>query len=74
MADNLDKFTKRARRALAIAQQEAQRLHHNYIGTEHLLLGLLLEGEGIAAEILKNLGLDLEELRTTIEDTIKGGS
>ncbi|MCD6166637.1 ATP-dependent Clp protease ATP-binding subunit [candidate division KSB1 bacterium] len=67
-------FSSRVQMVLQLSREEAIRLEHDYIGTEHLLLGLLLEGEGIAAEILKNLGLDLEELRTTIEDTIKGGS
>src|SRR6266567_1088626 len=59
-----DRFTKRARHVLTLAQQEAQRFQHNYIGTEHLLLGLIREGEGIAADVLKSLGLQLEQVRT----------
>ena len=56
---------------IQFAREEAMRLGHDYIGTEHLLLGLLREGEGIAAEILKNIGLDLDELRKAIEDTVR---
>ena len=66
MADKFDKFTKRARRVLTFAQEEAQRLNHNYIGTEHILLGLLLEGDGVAARVLKNLDVDLEITRDEI--------
>jgi len=50
--DRFDKFTERARRVLSLAQEEAQRFQHNYIGTEHLLLGLVREGEGVAAKVL----------------------
>src|SRR6266478_1979050 len=52
--DRFDKFTERARKVLGLAQEEAQRLQHNYIGTEHLLLGLVREGEGVAAKVLRN--------------------
>src|SRR3990170_4636994 len=63
MADRFDKFTERARRVLTLAQEEAQRFNHNYIGTEHLLLGLVREGEGIAASVLESLGVNLERVR-----------
>src|SRR4030066_171136 len=63
MADRFDKFTERARRVLTLAQEEAQRFNHNYIGTEHLLLGLVREGEGIAAGVLESLGINLERVR-----------
>ena len=59
MADRFDKFTERARRVLTLAQEEAQRFNHNYIGTEHLLLGLVREGDGVAAKVLNNLGVEL---------------
>jgi ATP-dependent Clp protease ATP-binding subunit ClpA len=59
-----DKFTERARKVLSLAQEEAQRFQHNYIGTEHLLLGLVREGEGIAAGVLESLGVNLERVRT----------
>ena len=53
-ADRFDRFTDRARKVLTLAQDEAQRFNHNYIGTEHLLLGLVREGEGVAAKVLEN--------------------
>src|SRR5207248_2362435 len=62
--DRFDKFTERARKGLSLAQEEAQRFQHNYIGTEHLLLGLVREGEGIAAGVLESLGVNLEKVRT----------
>src|SRR5215204_4655661 len=55
VADRFDKFTERARKVLQYAQDEAQRFNHNYIGTEHLLLGLVREGEGVAAKVLENM-------------------
>jgi ATP-dependent Clp protease ATP-binding subunit ClpC len=61
--DRFDKFTDRARKVLTLAQDEAQRFNHNYIGTEHLLLGLVREGEGIAAGVLESLGVNLEKVR-----------
>src|ERR671918_1486460 len=64
MADRFDKFTERARRVLTLAQEEAQRFNHNYIGTEHLLLGLVREGDGIAFNVLESLGVSLERVRT----------
>src|ERR1022692_128159 len=61
--DRFDKFTDRARKVLTLAQDEAQRFNHNYIGTEHLLLGLIREGEGVAARVLTNLGVDPAKVR-----------
>ena len=55
--DRFDKFTDRARKVLTLAQDEAQRFNHNYIGTEHLLLGLVREGEGVAARVLENMNV-----------------
>jgi len=73
MADKFDKFTERARRVLTLAQEEAQRLNHNYIGTEHLLLGLVREGDGIAARILNNLGVQLPKVRSAVESIVGRG-
>ena len=70
MADNLDKFTKRARRALSIAQQEAQRLHHNYIGTEHLLLGLIREEKSAASKVLRDLGVSTDRVEALIDQMV----
>jgi len=64
MADRFDKFTERARKVLQLAQEEAQRFNHNYIGTEHLLLGLVREGEGVAARVLENMNVELAKVRT----------
>jgi len=69
-----DKFTDRVRRVMFLAREEAARLHHDYIGTEHLLLGIVREGEGLAAAILTNLGLDLDVLRRTIESMVPASS
>src|ERR687886_964658 len=66
MPDRFDKFTERARKVLQLAQEEAQRLNHNYIGTEHLLLGLVREGEGIAAGVLESLGVSLDKVRNQV--------
>ena len=71
--DRFDKFTERARKVLSLAQEEAQRLQHNYIGTEHLLLGLVREGEGVAAKVLISLGVELEKVRKSVEDIIGRG-
>jgi ATP-dependent Clp protease ATP-binding subunit ClpA len=68
-----DKFTERARRVLSLAQEEAQRFQHNYIGTEHLLLGLVREGEGVAAKVLSNLGVELNKVRSAVEFMIGRG-
>src|SRR5256886_16188193 len=71
--DRLDKFTERARKVLSLAQEEAQRFNHNYIGTEHLLLGLVREGEGVAAKALGNLGVELNKVRSAVEFIIGRG-
>src|SRR6184192_3266360 len=71
--DRFDKFTERARRVLSLAQEEAQRFQHNYIGTEHLLLGLVREGEGVAAKVLLQLGVELNKIRGTAEFIIGRG-
>jgi hypothetical protein len=71
--DRFDKFTERARKVLSLAQEEAQRFNHNYIGTEHILLGLVREGEGIAAKVLNNLGVDLNKVRSSVEFIIGRG-
>jgi excisionase family DNA binding protein len=68
-----DKFTTRARRVLSLAQEEAQRLNHHYIGTEHLLLGLVRENEGVAAQVLARLGVELERVRSGVEFVIGRG-
>jgi len=73
MAEKFDKFTDRARRVLTLAQEEAQRFNHNYIGTEHLLLGLVREGEGVAAKVLGNMGVQLPRVRSAVEFIIGRG-
>jgi len=73
MANKFDRFTKRARQVLVLAQDEAQRLNHNYIGTEHLLLGLVREESGVAARVLKDLGVEPEALRKAVEEMIGRG-
>ena len=73
MADRFDKFTERARRVLTLAQEEAQRFNHNYIGTEHLLVGLVREGEGVAAKVLENLNVELAKVRQAVEFIIGRG-
>jgi hypothetical protein len=69
-----ERFTDRARRVVVLAQQEARLLHHNYIGTEHLLLGLIHEGEGVAASALEALGIRLEAVRAEVEAIVGRGS
>ena len=71
--DRFDKFTDRARKVLTLAQDEAQRFNHNYIGTEHLLLGLVREGEGVAARVLENMDVELPKVRTAVEFIIGRG-
>ena len=68
-----DRFTDRARRVIVLAQDEARMLNHNYIGTEHLLLGLIHEGEGVAAKALESLGISLEAVRAQVEEIIGQG-
>ncbi len=65
-----ERFTDRARRVLVLAQEEARMLNHNFIGTEHILLGLIHEGEGVAAKALESLGISLEAVREKVEETI----
>ena len=62
-----NRFTERARKVLVLAKEEARRFNHDYIGTEHILLGLIREGEGVACAVLQNLGIDLDHLRVEIE-------
>ena len=66
-------FTDRVRKVLQMAREEAARLHHEYVGTEHILLGLIREGEGVAAAVLTNLGIELEDVQQKIEETVKKG-
>ncbi|MGI6609587.1 MAG: ATP-dependent Clp protease ATP-binding subunit [Limnochordia bacterium] len=67
-------FTPRAKRVLELAFEEARQLNHTYIGTEHILLGLIREGEGVAAQVLKNLGADLDKVRRQVVDLLGGAS
>src|SRR4051794_19218041 len=71
--DRFDKFTDRARHVLTLSQDEAQRFNHNYIGTEHLLLGLVREKEGVAARVLEQMGVDLDKVRAATEFIIGRG-
>jgi ATP-dependent Clp protease ATP-binding subunit ClpA len=71
--DKFNKFTQRARKVLSLAQEEAQRFQHNYIGTEHILLGLIREGEGVGAKVLRNLGVDLQRAHDSVEFIIGRG-
>src|SRR5438045_2005096 len=73
MSDRFEKFTERARKVLTLAQEEAQRFNHNYIGTEHLLLGLVREGDGVATRVLNNLGVELHKVRSAVEFIIGRG-
>ncbi len=73
MASRFEKFSERARRVLSLAQEEAQRFNHNYIGTEHILLGLVRETEGVAARVLYNLGVELSKVRSAVEFIIGRG-
>src|SRR6187401_1288453 len=68
-----DRFTDRARKVMNLAKQEAQRLNHEYIGTEHILLGLIEEGSGVAAHVLKDLGIDFRKIRLEAEKLVRGG-
>src|SRR5512139_2371080 len=68
-----ERFTDRARRVVVLAQEEARMLNHNYIGTEHILLGLIHEGEGVAAKALESLGISLEGVRSQVEEIIGQG-
>src|SRR2546427_7869133 len=73
LVGSFELFTKRARHVMTLAQEEAQHFQHNYIGTEHLLLGLLREGDGVAAKVLSNLGVELRKVRSAVEFIIGRG-
>src|ERR1700683_1307042 len=68
-----ERFTDRARKVMQLANQEAQRFNHEYIGTEHILLGLVKEGSGVAANVLKNLEIDLRKIRLEVEKIVQSG-
>src|SRR5262249_45116197 len=68
-----ERFTDRARKVMQLANQEAQRLNHEYIGTEHILLGLVKEGSGVASNVLKNLDIDLRQVRAEVEKIVESG-
>ena len=73
MASRFDKFTERARKVLALAQEEAQRFNHSYISTEHILLGIVSEGTGVGTKVLANLGVETQKVRTAVEFVIGRG-
>ena len=73
MASRFEKFSERARRVLSLAQEEAQRFNHNYISTEHILLGLVRESDGVAARVLLNLNIELNKIRSAVEFIIGKG-
>jgi ATP-dependent Clp protease ATP-binding subunit ClpC len=73
MAGMYERFTDRARKVMQLANQEAQRFNHEYIGTEHILLGLVKEGSGVAANVLKNLDIDLRKIRLEVEKIVQSG-
>ncbi|MCL8000717.1 hypothetical protein M8994_21240, partial [Brucella sp. 21LCYQ03] len=68
------KFSPRVKDVISYSREEALRLRHDYIGTEHLLLGLIREGDGVAIHVLKNIGLDMAAVRESIEEAVKGSS
>src|SRR5512136_2356326 len=69
----MNNFTPRAQQVLALAHKEADRFHHNFVGTEHLLLGLIKLGQGVAVNVLRRMGLDLERVRTEVEKQVGTG-
>ena len=71
--DRFEKFSEPARKVLMLAQEEARRFHHDYIGTEHLLLGMVREGEGVAAKVLASSGFELTKVRSAVEVIIGRG-
>jgi len=73
MSSRFEKFTERARKVLTLSQEEAQRFNHNYIGTEHILLGLVREGDGVAAKVLVSLGIELDRVRQAVESSMGRG-
>src|SRR5712672_4025217 len=68
-----ERFTDRARKVMQLANQEAQRFNHEYVGTEHVLLGLIKEGSGVAANVLRNLDVDLRKIRNEVEKIVQAG-
>ena len=68
-----ERFTDRSRKVMQLAQSEAQRFNHEYIGTEHLLLGLIKEGSGVASHVLQNLDVDLRKVRLEVEKIVQSG-
>ena len=72
-SSRFEKFSERARRVLSLAQEEAQRFNHNYIGTEHILLGLARENEGVAANVLSNHNIELSKIRSAVDFIIARG-
>jgi ATP-dependent Clp protease ATP-binding subunit ClpC len=68
-----DRFTDRAKKVMSLARQEAQKFNHEYIGTEHVLLGLVQEGNGVAANVLEKMGVDLDNIRQEVEKIVKSG-
>ncbi len=72
MPNKMERFTQRARRVLSLAQEEAERLQHNYIGTEHLLLGLIREEGGVAGRVLRELGLEQRRVEELVEHLLIG--
>src|SRR5262245_6360854 len=73
MADKMERFTQRARRVMSLAQEAAETLQHSYIGTEHLLLGLMREDEGVAGHVLRDLGLDPRRVEELVERMTRAG-
>ena len=73
MENIFDRFTERAKKVLGLARREAQELNHDYIGTEHLLLGLVREGGGVAANVLRNLGVDNDRIREEVMKYMQPG-
>ena len=69
----MNNFTPRAQQVLALARKEADRFHHNYVGTEHILLGLIKLGQGVAVSVLQKMGLDLETVRGAVEKQVGTG-
>ncbi|MEO0651451.1 MAG: Clp protease N-terminal domain-containing protein, partial [Planctomycetota bacterium] len=68
-----DRFTDRAKKVMNLARQEAQRFNHEYLGTEHILLGLVHEGSGVAANVLRQMNIDLAKIRSEVEKLVKTG-
>jgi ATP-dependent Clp protease ATP-binding subunit ClpC len=74
MSEPMNNFTPRAQQVLALARKEADRFHHNYVGTEHILLGLIKLGQGVAVSVLQKMGLDLETVRAAVEKQVGTGT